>query len=517
MDAATTPFSTSSPLDGAPLDPVEETPAESIAALVAKAREAQAAWGARPLTERLEALWPLKDRILDRGEELAALLAKECGKPAGETWTAEVVPNADLVEFWTDKIEEMLAPEEVPLDAMSYPGKSGQLIAVPRGVIALITPWNFPVAIPLRTIVPALLAGNAIVFKPSEHSPRAGAFVARLLEGLLPEGVFTLVQGGGAQGRALVEAAPDLVVFTGSVPTGKKIAEAAASRLIPVSLELGGKDAAIVLGDADVERAARGVVWGAFTNGGQNCASIERVYVDKKIAEKFTHRVVELAKALQVGRDVSPLTTAAQLAIVEKHVDAAREAGAKVLAGGKAMGQGLGYEPTVLEIRAGSEAETSAVMREETFGPVLPIVVVDGADDAIARANDSRYGLTGSIWSKDVEKAEQLARRLNTGVATINNHGFTAAIAAAPWTGVGESGSGVTNSRHALKEFTRPRFILVDRSSAKSELWWMPYTESLIKTVQALAILRSGNRGLLAKLKAVWQLITNAPKRLMGK
>lgn len=156
-------------------------------------------------------------------------------------------------------------------------------------------------------------------------------------------------------------------------------------------------------------------------------------------------------------------------------------------------------------------------MVEETFGPVLPIVIVDGADDAIARANDSRYGLTGSVWSKDVEKGEQLARRLRTGVATVNNHGFTAAIAAAPWTGVGESGSGVTNSRHALAEFTRPRFILVDRSSAKRELWWMPYSQSLVKTVQALAVLRSGSQGLFAKLRAVWQLLTNAPKRLMGK
>jgi acyl-CoA reductase-like NAD-dependent aldehyde dehydrogenase len=515
MDAAATPFSTLSPLDGAPLEPVEETPVESVGELVAKARAAQAAWAEKPLVERMEALWPIKDRILDRGAELARILKQECGKPEGESWTAEVLPNADLVDFWIEKIEEMLAPEEVALDALSYPGKSGQILSVPRGVIALITPWNFPVAIPLRTIVPALLAGNAIVFKPSEFSPRAGAFLARLLDGLVPPGIFTLVQGGGAQGRALVEAAPELVVFTGSVATGKKIAQAAASLLVPVSLELGGKDAAIVLADADLERSARGIVWGAFTNGGQNCASIERVYVDRKIADKFVARVVELTQALRVGDDVSPLTTPAQLEIVKRHVAAAREAGAKILVGGEPTGVGLGFLPTVMEIEGASEQ--SPVMCDETFGPVLPIVRVDGAEDALARANDSRFGLTGSVWSKDVEKGEQLAMRLRTGVATVNNHGFSGAIAAAPWTGVGESGFGVTNSRHALKEFTRPRFILVDRSSAKSELWWMPYSESLVKTVQALAILRSGSQGLFAKIRAIFQLIANAPKRLMGK
>ena len=504
-----------SPLDFAPLDPVPPTAVDELPALLARARDAQTLWAARPLSERMEAVYKVKDRILDRGDELSLLLRAECGKPLAETWTAEVLPDADLVEHWVDRIETLLAPEDVALDAMTYPAKAGQILAAPRGVVALITPWNFPVAIPLRTIVPALLAGNAIVFKPSEHTPRAGAFVARLFDGLLPDGVLTLVQGGGDVGDALVRSEVDLIVFTGSVPTGRKIAAAAAEHLVPVSLELGGKDAAIVLDDADLERTARGLVWGAFNNAGQNCASIERVYVDRKVARPLIERIVALTRGLRVGDDVGPLTTEAQLATVRRHVEAAEASGALLLCGGRPTGQGYGYEPTVLEIPA--DRESTPLMEEETFGPILPLVIVDGEEDAIRRAEATRFGLTASVWTRSADRGRAIALRLRAGVVTVNNHGFTAALPAAPWTGVGDSGFGVTNSRHALHALTRPRFVLVDRSRSKSELWWMPYTASLVATARALAVLRSSSRGFGAKLRALWMLVTNAPKRLLGR
>ncbi len=509
------PFSSVSPLDGAALEPVVATPVDDIAGILAKARAAQAIWSASRISDRIDAIRAVKDRILDRGEEIVRTLRTECGKPEGEAWTAEVIPNADLVDHWVEHIETLLAPEEVHLDAMTYPGKSGVIHAVPRGLIALITPWNFPVAIPLRTLVPALLAGNAVAFKPSEHSPRAGALVAKLFEGLVPQGLLALLQGGADVGRALVDAGVDLVVFTGSVATGRRIAVAAAEKLVPVSLELGGKDAAIVLDDADLERTARGLVWGAFNNAGQNCASIERVYVDRKIAKPLLDRMVELTRGLDPERDLSPLTTRPQLEIVKRHVAEAEAAGAKIVCGGKPTGHGLGFEPTVVEISP--DNEKTALMEDETFGPVLPVVTVDNEEDALRRANASRYGLTASVWTKKTDRGEALAGRLRAGVVTVNNHGFTAALAAAPWSGVGESGYGITNSRHAVREFTRPHFVLVDRSSAKSELWWMPYSESLINTARALAILRSGGRGIMEKLRALWLLLRNAPKRLRGK
>lgn len=508
-------FSTTSPLTGETLDAIEATPPESIARLVSRAREAQASWAVKPLTERMEAIYKVKDRILDSGDLIAKTLRSECGKPEGEGWTAEVIPNADLVEHWVDGIEAALAPEEINLDPMSYPGKTGAIHAVPRGVIVLITPWNFPVAIPLRTLVPALLAGNAVVFKPSEHSPRAGALIAKLFEGLLPHDVLTLVQGAGEVGAALVESKPDLVVFTGSVPTGRRIAEACAKNLVPVSLELGGKDAAIVLEDADLERTARGLVWGAFNNAGQSCASIERVYVHQKIATPLIDKMVAFTKQLRLGEDVGPLTTRAQLETVQRHVEDAEKSGARVLCGGRATGQGLLYEPTIVRIEENNDRID--LMTEETFGPVLPIVVVRDEEDALRRANESRFGLTASIWTRKTTRGEALAERLRAGVVTINNHGFTAAIAAAPWSGVGHSGSGVTNSKHALRELTRPRFVLIDKSSAKSELWWMPYSPSLVATVRALAVLRSATRGIGEKLRALLSLLKNAPKRLMGR
>lgn len=505
------PFPLTSPLDGAPLDDIAATPASEVTAAVARARKAQASWADKPLADRVAALREVKKRILQRAEVIAELLHRECGKPIEEGALAEVLPNADLVDWWTASIEELLEPTTVELDALSYPGKLGRIHKAARGVVALITPWNYPVAIPLRTLVPALLAGNTVVFKPSEVTPRAGALVASLFEGVLPDGVLELVQGGGEVGGALVAADVDLVVFTGSVATGRKIAVACAERLVPCSLELGGKDAAIVLADANLERAARGLVWGAFTNAGQNCASVERVYVEKAVASALIDRMVALTKELRPGVDTAVMTTERQCDIVRRHLDEAVSAGGEVLAGGAPEAGSLAFPPTVVKLAS----EDTALLREETFGPILPVVVVDGEDDAIERTNASRFGLTTSIWTKRIDHGHDLARRLRSGVVTINNHGFTAALPAAPWTGAGESGYGITNSAHALAELTRARFVLEDRSSAKSELWWYPYTPTLRKLVFAMARARGG-AGFFGRIAAVFELISTVPKRLLG-
>jgi acyl-CoA reductase-like NAD-dependent aldehyde dehydrogenase len=497
------------PSDFAPLDDVACTDPAELPAIALRVREAAHAHASRSLDKRARLLEKLSDAILARADAVADALAKECGKPEAESFLHEIVPTADLAAYWAFEGPELLASYEPVLDAISYPKKRAVVERLPRGVIGLITPWNFPVAIPLRTLFPALLAGDGVVWKPSEHTPRCAQVIGEALAEVYGPDLVVLVQGGGEVGAKLIGSGIDAVVFTGSVPTGRKVARGAAEALIPAGLELGGKDAAIVLDDANLERAARGILWGAMANAGQNCAAIERVYATPKVAGPLARRLAELAKELRPGKDLGPLTTDAQLRIVERHVESARSAGAEVLAGGaRAPGEGRFYAATVLA-KVPREAD---LIVEETFGPVVPVIEVADADAAVAAANESAYGLTASVWTKNVSKGEKLARRLRAGTVVVNNHGFTGAIPALPWGGFAETGYGITNSPHALDVLTRPRAVVVDRMRGKREMWWHPYTPGLVQVGRALATLKSG-AGIGRKVKAVFQLIGGFARR----
>lgn len=484
--------------------------APSPEALVRRARDAQLAWSKLSVGERVKALGKARDRLLDRAVAIAKTVSQETGKPETEALLAEILGSADVFDYWCANIATMLEPTEVELDLLTYPGKEGEIERVARGVVLIISPWNFPVALPIRTIVPALLAGNAVVLKPSEVVPKSGEVIRDAFDGVGPEGLVTLAQGAGDVGAKLIDEDVDTVVFTGSVATGRKVAASCAERLIPCSLELGGKDAAIVLKDARLERAARGVAWGALTNAGQNCAAIERVYVEAPIFDAFKDELTRVVKELKKGDDVGPLATRAQLAIVRSHLEAAtKDEGTKVLVGG-GDADGNYQEPTVLV----TSADAGPILEEETFGPLLPLVKVQSAEEAVRLANSSRFGLTASVWTKDVRRGKELARSLRAGVVTVNNHAFTGALPQAPWTGVGESGYGITNSPFALDALTRPRFVLVDRNRAKKELWWYPYTATLRQIALAFAALRSRSSGIGRKLGAIWTLLRALPKRL---
>lgn len=487
----------------------EPIAAVDVPAVVERARTAQRAWAGEALEARIAAVEAARRRLLARSDEAAALVARETGKPEVEALLGEVLASSDVFTHWCGVLDEELEPREVALDALSYPGKEAFIHTTPRGVVAAIMPWNFPLALPLRTIVPALLAGNAVVFKPSEVTPGTGALLGELFAGLVPDGVLTVVQGGGEVGAALAEADVDMVVFTGSPRAGRAVARACAERLTPCELELGGKDAAIVLADCDVARTARGIVWAAMLNAGQNCGAVERVYVERPVADALRTALVTEVKALRERTDIGPLTTDGQAAIVERHVREAKEAGATILVGGE-RGEGRYFAPTLLEV----DREDLAVIREESFGPVLPLRVVESADEAISLANASRYGLTASVWSRDVRRAEKLARELRVGVVTVNAHSFTGAIPGAPWGGRGESGWGVTGSPFALHAVTRPKLVLVDRSRGARELYWFPYTPTLTAIARALIALKGGARTLGGKLAAIVTLLSSLPKRL---
>ncbi len=517
----TTPFSTKSPVDGSPLAEVTETSPDGLAKVVEKAREAQEKWADRDIEARKKALEPLGRRILQAAEDIAKLVRLETGKPEVEALLGEVLASADVVGHWCGAAEDLFEPEELELDPLSYPKKYAFIHRVARGVVAVIMPWNFPFALPLRAIVPALLSGNAVLFKPSEVTPRTGEKIRELLEGLVPEGVFQVVQGGRELGAALVASDVDAVVFTGSPAAGRKVAAVCAERLVPCALELGGKDAAIVLEDANLERAANGLLWAAMMNAGQNCGAVERIYAVEKVAASLKEKIVAATKALQEGRDYGPLTTDAQRAIVKRHLADAKEGGAKLLCGSFADEEGErtsdqkgspALAPTVLEVAS----DDLLLMREETFGPVLPIRTVKDEAEAIRLANASKYGLTASVWTRDSERGEAVAKKLRAGVVTVNNHSFTGAIASAPWTGVGESGYGVTGSHFALDIFTRPKLVLVDENKAKSELYWYPYTPVLRTVAMALILVRGGAKTLGARIGAIFTLLSALPKRLFG-
>ena len=491
---------------------MSEDPTTPIHDVIARARQAQIAWAQRPVSERAARLRPLGPRALARADRIAHELHEELGKPTTEALLAEVLTIADLTDYWTHRIENLLEPEIIAPDPLLFPGKTGHVQRVPRGVIALITPYSFPVIIPLQHIIPALLAGNAVVFKPSEHTPRASAIVLSLFENLLPANLLQLVEGGPEAGQAILTSGVDALAFTGSTRAGRRVAVACAQQLLPCSLKLAGNDPAIVLADANIERTAQGIVWGAFNNAGQNCASIQRVYVVRAAADALTQRIVDVTRSLQPGRDIGPISTQPNSDAAAKQLADAVAQGAEVLTGGAPEPGSRAFPPTVLRV----EDPTIDLLRSETLAPILPIVVVEDEEQAFAYANDSAHGLTASVWSRRIRRAKTLAHRLRAGVVTINNHGFTASLPMAPWSGVGDSGYGVTNSPYALESYTRPRLLVSDRRRASREPWWYPYSDTLESLAIQTARMRGG-AGFFGRIAAFFALLVLLPKRLLGK
>jgi acyl-CoA reductase-like NAD-dependent aldehyde dehydrogenase len=477
------------PATGEVVGTVSVTPRAEIESVAARLRAAQPQWQAMGPEGRAEWLGKWRDWMLDHTDELLTLVQRETGKSWGDT-NIEITAT-DFINYWAQNAADFLADETVRPVGVANATKKLTVVYEPYPLVGVITPWNGPLSVPLLDIPAALMAGCAVLSKPSECTPLVWqAAVAGWKEIGAPD-VLDAVFGFGETGSAVVDLA-DYVMFTGSVNTGRRIAVAAAQRLIPYSLELGGKDAMIVCADADVDRAVEGALWGGFFNSGQICISVERVYVEQPIYDDFVHKLAARTAQLRQGTDaghdfscdVGAMATEQQLGIVSRHVDDAVSRGAKALIGGKPKGDGLFYEPTVL-VDVNHDMDC---MRDETFGPTLPVMAVRDAAEAIEKANDSRFGLSGSVWTRDKAKAMALAKQMNTGSVNINNVIMGVAQLAVPMEGWNDSGLGLrSGGASGIRKYCRIKSIVADRVAPKKEVNWYPYTRRKGRFQSAMA------------------------------
>jgi acyl-CoA reductase-like NAD-dependent aldehyde dehydrogenase len=471
------------PATGELLRELGSTNESDVHTAVTRAKSAQPAWAELGLSRRIAILRVFQARLHARKSEIAAAITREAGKPLAESLVTEVLIVLDAARFLIDNAFRLLRDEPVPHGSLATKLKRGSLVREPYGVVGIISPWNYPFSIPATESLAALIAGNAVVLKPSELTPLVALELASLLyESGIPKDVFQVIVGDGVAGAVLVASDIDKLVFTGSVATGKRIAAAAAERLLPVVLELGGKDPMLVLDDAGIDVASSAAVWGAFVNAGQACLSVERCYVHRSLYESFADACTKKTKQLCVGNgmdantDVGPMIHERQVRLVESHVEDAKTRGARILIGGERLPD-LGpnfYAPTVLA----DVAHDMRIMQEETFGPVLPIMAFGDDEEAVRLANDSEYGLAASIFTRDATRGEQLARRIHAGTVMINDAVSCFGISEAPHGGVKASGIGRTHGRFGLDEMVRLKYLDTDLIPGMKKVWWYGYGES---------------------------------------
>lgn len=479
---------------------------KQVEAAMERSRKAQPTWVALSLTERLRFLRETQRAFYRHYDELAATIVSEQGKSYQDAIT-ELLPSLEMFSYYI-RIAKKTLKTRRPF-AKLVPHRRHRIEHRPHGVVLVISPWNFPVLLSITPIIAALAAGNTVILKPSEYATQISELILQCFkEANLPEGVFQVVHGYGDVGSGLIDARPDKICFTGSEKIGRKIAAKAGEYLIPVTLELGGKDAAIVLEDANIKRTARGLVWAGTINAGQACLSIERVYVVRSVAD-------QLIKAMQdvMDRYVYPgpgdqprstygaITTEAQMNVIEHQVADAEEHKAEIITGkNKPPQDGRFYLPTLIT----NLPNDAAMNTEETFGPIISIIAVDDEEEAIERANNTRFGLTASVWTENKSRGLRIARQMHTGVASVNEHIWSASTPEMPWGGVKASGNGRTRSIEGLLEMTVTQSLSYERFRLPFEPFWIPYT-SLKRTLLNRFIHFWYGPTWRDKLKAFWR------------
>ncbi len=484
-----------SPADGSIVGEVAITPTEAIDGIVQRAHQAYLEWREVPLRERAERMRALRRVILQERHAIAELVAREQGKPLVEAMIVELFPPIDTATFLIYEGIRLLSPRPVRSRNPFMADRQGTYYFQPYGVWAVIAPWNYPFTLPMVQMMALVFAGNAVVMKPSPLTPLIGEKIGELFaQAGFPKGLVQVVQGGASQGTAMVtHPLTRGVIFTGSVPIGRQVASKAGEHGKKVILELGGKDPAIVLADADVERTARGIAWTAMVNAGQTCASIERVYVERPLYEPLLDALREQIASIRVGHplseevDMGPVVAPFQLEKVRAHVEDACAKGGRVLTGGRVLDHlgELYYAPTLIA----DAHEGMLGMQEETFGPLVMVQPVENAEEALRRANASAFGLTASIWTRDRQRAHQLAPRLECGSVSVNSHLVAYGDAYGVWGGVKDSGVGRTHGEFGLYEIVQIQYVS-EVYSGKPELWWYPYSDRLRRiTDEMMALL----------------------------
>ncbi len=499
------------PATGEEVGRLAVTSNDEVAAAVERGRAAFQGWRKTSFAERKRLVMAAREVILAEMDEIALLISRESGKPVAEALSMEIAPVLDLMQHFARNAEKLLKPRRIGIGLYALMGRSSKIVYQPLGVVGIIPAWNYPFSIPLGEAVMALMAGNTVVIKPSELTPFIGLKIGEIFEKAgFPHNCVQVVIGAGETGAALVDAAPDKIMFTGSVATGKRIAAAAAKNLTSIVLELGGKDAMIVFEDANLELAAGAAVWGAFCNAGQSCSSVERLYVHESVAAELTQKIVEKTKQLKVGagdgNDISigAMSSERQVKIVEDHVAQFIADGATIETGGsmsyaftrerdgdagpseitpEGVTHTLFFEPTVI---SGANNRMRA-MQEETFGPTLPIATFKTEEEAIRLANDSEFGLTASVWTRNYSRGRRVAEQIEAGSVCVNEVLYTHGIGQTPWGGFKNSGRGRTHGVEGLMELVQPQHIHVNRIAILPDAWWMPYSANAIETFRGFA------------------------------